>query len=168
MSKRVIEFGLDPDWIDYAIKEIERFKKDLIKACNDLIRDLTALGIETAESTLTWTTVGFTGELEQSIYRESGWNATKRVGVVRTSCPYAAYVEFGTGIVGYGDHPMAAETGWEYDIHHHGADGWYYYNENVGHWVNTPGEPAKPFMYTAYTRVRDSAGRFAATVFAKL
>lgn len=169
MSKRVITFDLSTGGIDYALKELEKFKADLIKACDDLIRQLTALGLDTAQSVLTFTTHGWTGELEKSLYEESGWDAKDRTGRVRTSCPWAAFVEFGTGIVGASNAQSGfPHGGYKPDGMGHGEAGWWYGNPNDGrvHW--TQGEPAKPFMYTALARIRSDTGRYAATVFAKL
>ena len=36
MSKRVIYVDLSEEGIDYALKELEKFKKDFITACNEL------------------------------------------------------------------------------------------------------------------------------------
>ena len=167
MSKRVIYVDLSPEGIDYAIKELEKFWAEFKAACDTLVKQLTTLGVETAQSVLEYTTDGWTGQLEESIYTESGWDENNRIGRVRTSVPYAAYVEFGTGIAGQFDsHPDAGTVGWVYDINGRGEAGWWYYNPNDDEWHWTIGEPAKPFMYTAYTRIRDNAGRYTATVFA--
>lgn len=170
MSKRVIYVDLSEEGIDYALKELEKFKKDFITACNELIKQLTALGIDTAQSVLTFTTNGWTGDLEKSIYQyDKKWDAENRIGRVHAETPYAAYVEFGTGIKGAeGEQSEFPHPGYVPDGQGRGEDGWLYYNKREGwrHW--TWGEPAKPYMYAAYARVRDNAGRYTATIFSKL
>lgn len=169
MSKRVIRFELSPEGFDKAIEEIERFKQDLINACNDLLRQLWLLGLNTAQAVLTATTDGWTGQLEESLELESGWNAETRTARIRTSVEYAAFVEFGTGIEGANSEQSGfPHPGYTPDGRGRGEAGWWYYNPNDSkvHW--TQGEPAKPFMYTALATIRGSAGGFAATIFAKL
>lgn len=64
-------------------------------------------------------------------------------------CGYSAFVEYGTGIVGAGDpHPNAGTDGWQYDINSHGAEGWYYI-DNEGALRFTAGMPAHRFLYNA-------------------
>lgn len=43
--------------------------------------------------------------------------------------PDAGYMEFGTGLTGKGKYPDSQVTqrvGWYYDVHNHGAKGWWY------------------------------------------
>lgn len=168
MAKRVISFELSSAGISKAIREVEKFKKDLIKACNELIRQLMQLGIDEAQTVLAFTTDG-TGFLSDSIQMQSGWDEKNRVGRVRTDTPYAAFVEFGTGIIGAESEQSGfPHNGYVPDGRGHGMEGWWYYNMRDHRWHHTWGEPAKPFMYTAFTRIRDNAGRYAATVFARL
>lgn len=65
---------------------------------------------------------------------------------VYTNCPYAAYVEFGTGVIGENSpHPDTSIAGWKYDINDHGEAGWIYFKDGKRHWTN--GMPARPFMF---------------------
>jgi len=62
---------------------------------------------------------------------------------------YAAYVEFGTGVVGAtnGDKSLIApKFGWEHDIHGHGLYGWVYYDEREDRFRWTRGQEAARFM----------------------
>ena len=170
MGKRVITFDLSPSGIDHALEEIEKFKNDLIKACNELIKLLTSHGIEAAAMVIEATTEGWTGQLLQSIYQGSGWKAQTRTGIVRADAPYAAFVEFGTGIKGKAgaiESPFPHD-GYEPDGMGHGLAGWWYYNPNDDkvHW--TQGQQSKPYMYTAFARVRSDTPSVVATVFAKI
>lgn len=160
MSRRIVAFDLSPEDIDRAISEIERFNSDFIKACNELILQLTNLGRDRALEVLSYLTDGWTHQLEDSIAQGTRFDARTRTGIVRTECPYAAYVEFGTGIEGeHNSHPEPGAVGWEYDVNNHGDEGWYYYNPNDSkvHW--TRGQPAKPFMWraalTVWLRAKD-------------
>lgn len=169
MSRRVISFDLSPGGIAYAINEIERFKKDFITACNELIKQLTGAGTRAAQYALMSYGAAYTGNLIDSLGAGARFDADSRTGIVRTDCEYAAYVEFGTGIIGEGDHPDAGRAGWSYDINHHGESGWYYVARNrdgLVHW--TQGEPAKPFMYNAFINVRSLTPQYTAVVFARL
>lgn len=153
MSKRVISFELSPEGLSHAVEEVERFRDDMIKACDELLRQLTEFGVETAITQVELRTDGWTKELEYSLYGESRFDGPNRTGIVRTTCPYAALVEFGTGVEGESNpHPEPDVVGWDYDSEgHHGDEGWWYYNPNDDrvHW--TKGEPSKPFMW--YTRL---------------
>ena len=184
MSKRVIRFELSLAGIEDALDELEKFKKEFLAACNELVKQLTGYGADTAKISLLSYSAVYTGQLYSNIAENTHFDPETHKGIIRADPvdanghAYAAYVEFGTGIIGNGDHPMATEAGWEYDIHGHGESGWWYldpksttYDEegNVAsgwHW--TQGEPAKPFMYNAYVNVRNEAAHFTARIFAKL
>ena len=161
MSRRIVAFDLSPEDIDRAISEIERFSSDFIKACDELIKQLTRMAKDTA---LDWLSILVeeprTKELEKSVANGEKFDPRTRTGILRTECPYAAFVEFGTGIEGKNSpHPVAEEFGWKHDYKEHGDEGWYYYNPNDAkvHW--TRGQPAKPFMFraamTVWLRAKD-------------
>ena len=169
--KRTIKVELSVEGIDHALKELDKFERHLLDACDKLIDQLSDLGVETARMYLYVETDGWTQHLEDSIHKEP---VDKRyhVGRVRTDCPYAAFVEFGTGIRGAIGAAVTEDTfpryGYKPDGMGHGFEGWWYFNPNDGkvHW--TQGEPPKPFMYTAYMRVRSEAGKVAETTFIRL
>ena len=94
-------------------------------------------------------------ELEQSIEysRPSKYNAR-----VKADAGFAAYVEYGTGIVGRGSpHPEAAERGVVYDRNNHGNKGWRYFKK--GKFRFTRGQTSKPFMYETAQQIPKLAGR---------
>jgi hypothetical protein len=76
----------------------------------------------------------------------------------------AAFIEYGTGIVGAGQpHPKFP---WAYDVNDYGTDGWLYLDSNNKlHW--TMGTKAKPYMYDTVEWIR-SYGIFAREVNAAL
>ena len=107
-----------------------------------------------------------TGELLNSMKAEAG--DVIQAGskwIVFTDCPHAAYVEFGTGIVGERDpHPDTSLVGWRYDINEHGEAGWHYYKNGEWHW--TKGMQSRPFMYETGRDLRMKVSKIAKEVFA--
>ena len=74
--------------------------------------------------------------------------------VIYTDCPWAAYVEFGTGVVGEkSPHPNKSMAGWKYDVNSHGEAGWYYFKDGEWHWTN--GMISRPFMYETGQQLRN-------------
>lgn len=61
---------------------------------------------------------------------------------------YAAYVEFGTGVIGAtgAQNPHASKLGWKHDVNHHGQYGWVYYDEREDRFRWTRGQEAARFM----------------------
>lgn len=94
-----------------------------------------------------------TGELRASIYAIHD----RRSGQVVAASDHAAFVEFGTGIVGSrSPHPTLP---WAYDVNGHGEAGWWY--PKYGEWKWTAGQPAKAYMLKAARRLSDEAGEIA-------
>lgn len=73
-----------------------------------------------------------------------------------------AYIEFGTGYKGgtskYPDVVNLARAGWEYDIHNHGINGWYYYGKTDGLLRFSQGgiAPQMP-VYKSYLQLKNVA-----------
>lgn len=78
-----------------------------------------------------------TGELMSHFKKEYD------LGLFINDCFYAAFVEYGTGIVGEGTHPDA--KGYQYDVNSHGENGWYYFKDGQIHF--TKGMAAHRYMY---------------------
>ena len=73
---------------------------------------------------------------------------------IYTDCDWAAFVEFGTGVVGKSNpHPDTGLANWKYDTNNHGEAGWWYFNDGEWHW--TKGMPSRPFMYETAQELRD-------------
>ena len=164
MSKRVIRFELSPEGIDKAIEEINRFKGDFLRTCNELLNELTTFGKETAQLEILRLGAFDTGELADSI--KGVWNGNQRIGMIYTGTYYAVFVEFGTGIVGeQNPHP---EQPWDYDVNGYGEDGWYYVDgrDMKGHW--TKGQPSRPFMYNTKRILIQNAPQYVARLFGAL
>lgn len=175
MSKRVITFNLDLDGIDHAIREIERYRNDFMKAADAVLRELTEkLGKEYQIAAIS-ELVGDSKALQTgaSGYYDEG----KRIGFVRNETYFAVFVEFGTGVVGaaapYTGRFMPASVsvnGYgpydKYDTNEHGEAGWWYYDkegDGQAHW--TKGQPSRPFFYQTYQNLVKAAPEVAARIF---
>ena len=142
MATKTITLDLSTKGINRALKVLEDFKKELIKKCNEVITILAQKGEEFAKMYIVDLGAVYTGELLDSI--TSDFDESTRIGRVYVNgVAYAAYVEYGTGIIGdFSPHPEP----WAYDINNHGWDGWYFIGRD-GIKYHTLGQPAHPFMY---------------------
>jgi len=166
MGYRSIQFDLSEKGINQAIRELEQYKKEFMRKCNELIDEMTQQGVHVAKL-FTASLVAFdTGYLQDNI--EGFFDAESRVGFIRANCWYAVYVEYGTGIVGASkSHPNAAAHGWVYDVNSHGEKGWVYFSAHDGQcqFHHTKGQPSKPFMYSTYRDLQRQAKTIAASIF---
>jgi hypothetical protein len=95
----------------------------------------------------------YPSELEASIQYE---RVSDDELIVSADAGFAAYVEFGTGIVGAGSpHPEASEKGVKYDRNKHGEKGWVYFKNDK--FRRTRGQTSKPFMYETAQQIPDVA-----------
>lgn len=139
--------------IGHAVKDVRAYITDFRKKCELFVRWLCERGQEIAREEAPVDT----GELRSSITAM----AMGLAGQIIASSPHAAYVEFGTGIVGAGSpHPTLP---WTYDVNGHGADGWWYLKD--GSWRWTAGQPARAYMYTTAKRLAAEAPQIARDVF---
>lgn len=164
MATKTIQFTLDVSSIAQAIQEVEKYKEDLVKAVDDLVRQLTEDGVRVASVNVQRLGALDTGELSDSFW--GSFDETSHTGILRTDCWYAVFVEYGTGIVGAGSpytgsfmpgsvsvtNPYTGKsyTYGAYDQNGHGDQGWWYISERDGkmHW--TKGQPSRPFFYQTY------------------
>lgn len=161
---RKITLDLSTRDINRAIRELQRYKKELNEKVSRLIETLTDYGVDVAKAQVRELGAWYTGELESSI--TGYFSPTVGVGVIKAGSPYAVYVEFGTGIVGQtSPHPDPKD--WQYDINKHGEDGWIYFNERDSRWHWTKGFESRPFMYNTARELEKECVRIAREVFAK-
>lgn len=161
---RKITLDLSTRDINRAIRELQRYKKELNEKVSRLIETLTDYGVDVAKAQVRELGAWYTGELESSI--TGYFSPTVGVGVIKAGSPYAVYVEFGTGIVGQtSPHPDPKD--WQYDINKHGEDGWIYFNERDDRWHWTKGFESRPFMYNTARELEKECVRIAREVFAK-
>ena len=164
MAKKVIKFSLDEKDIDRAIQEVELFKKDFIKKCDQLVEALTDYGVNVAKIQVSQLDAVYTGELMNSI--EGYYSPSTNVGIIKAGAYYAAYVEFGTGVVG-SNSPHPNPQGWQYDINAHGDEGWVYYDDDSGEFRWTKGFKSRPFMYNTARQLEKDCKKIAKEVFSK-
>ena len=164
MGHRTISFDLSEKGINRAIRELEEYRKELIRKCNELIRRLTDHGYEFAKFEVLRMGAFDTGELADSI--QGYFDPDVGIGFIRAECWYAIYVEYGTGIVGKKNaHPEPGTHGWVYDVNNHDESGWVYFNEREGKYMRTKGQPSHPFMYNTMRELQRRAVDMAASVF---
>ena len=162
MAKTVIKFKLDEKDIDRAIREVKQFKKQFLEKCDQLIETLTERGAEIAKIQVAQLDAVYTGELMNSI--EGYYSAATNIGIIKAGAYYAAYVEFGTGVVGSrSTHPNP--QGWQYDVNGHGDKGWVYYDDESGKFRWTKGFKSRPFMFNTARELERMCEKIAKEVF---
>lgn len=150
-----IQMKLTTRSIEDAIREVKEYKRKLNDRVKALIRELVDKGVEIAKVQVRELGAVYTGQLEESI--TGFFDEETGLGIIRTDCPYAIYVEFGTGVVGKRNpHPEPIE-GWQYDVNEHGDKGWWYFNERDQKWHWTKGMVSRPFMYNTLQLLKAEA-----------
>lgn len=156
MLNRKIKLNpLDPASIKECQKQINNYKQEVIIKTELFARRLAEYGVGFAKFEISSYDAIDTGALVDSIGFKAGdvlinYHRGLFSYVIYTDCPYAGYVEFGTGIRGglQGSHPLADALGWKYDVNNHADDGWYYFKNGAWHW--TDGYVSRPFMLETY------------------
>ena len=160
MLKKIYDVNVfDDSSIKAMIIELEKYRDDLSHKMDMLIRRLNEEGVHYAKiyiSQMDW--YGTLGWISSQI--NSFYDATSHKGVIKIDDSRAAFVEFGTGIVGSTSPHPGELFGWEYNTMGHGASGWLYptterdpnpnktiRNGKLYAW--TAGMPSRPFMYDA-------------------
>lgn len=165
MAKKILKSDLSISGIKQLQRELEKYKQDLVKKCEVFTQRLAERGVEIAKMNITDYDAIYTGELLASINAEQG--AVIKDGakwIIYTNCPWAKFVEFGTGIVGANSpHPDTSIVGWKYDVNEHGEKGWFYFRDGEWHW--TKGLPSRPFMYETALQLTQEIVKTAKEVF---
>ena len=150
----VIELKLEEQSINKAIAELQEYINEIEKKVNRATKELAELGERTAKQNVAVET----GALASSIHVNGSNGEYEIVCNGRTTHPHAAFVEFGTGVVGASNsYPYSFPEGvsWAYDVNGHGKDGWTYIGQDSQqHW--TMGMPARPFMAPAASTMRSN------------
>lgn len=162
-----ISFGLSPSEVNRAIKELQQYKVDMVYKTQLLAERLAEEGVYIARLKIAEYDAVDTAELLQSINCEPG--SLIKDGskwIVYTNCPHAAFVEFGTGIVGsQNPHPDTGLANWRYDVNEHGEAGWWYLNPIDNQWHWTKGMRSRPFMYETGQELEKAVSKIAKEVF---
>lgn len=172
MGKKVIRCRLSPRDIDDAIKELEKYKREIIRR-TDLLRE------KVAEKLAELSKNGFAGAVVDDLVRGGRKTADVEVSVVdRENVTLviaqgedAIWAEFGAGVhhngsVGSSPHPKGSELGFTIGSYGKGMgkrDTWGFYEDGELHL--THGAPATMPMYNAVKTVCDEISVIAREVF---
>ncbi len=162
-----ISFGLSVSEINNAVKELRQYQAEVNRKCQFLAQRLAEHGVFLAQLKIAEYDAIYTAELLNSIKYERG--AVIQSGaswIIYTDCPHAAWVEFGTGIVGsQNPHPDTSLVNWRYDVNSHGEAGWFYFNSIDGKWHWTKGMQSRPFMFETGQELHKLVSKIAKEVF---
>ena len=160
-----VTFSLSSASVREAIAQLERYRDGLPAKLERMLARLSEEGVAAAVAVVPEDT----GELRSSI--ESRREGPRRYLVVAEN-GHAAFVEFGTGVVGQGTYPGELPKGWGYDTRrtpeaHDPADPtlWYYYDRD-GDLRCTRGRVASGYMLAASEEMRRKVLEIAREVFA--
>ena len=136
--------------------DIRKYRLELQKKCDEFTRQLAEEGVAIAKANILSEDAIYTGELLNSMNIKPGDVIVNGASYhIYTACPWAKFVEFGTGIEGKeNSHPDASIIGWKYDINNHDEKGWFYFKNGKWHW--TKGMPSRPFMYNTASALRNT------------
>lgn len=155
---------VDLGHIDDAIQELEELRKRMYADLQKYLEALMNQGVDIAKAKVVELGAVYTGDLAASLsgrmYAEDG------KAVIFTDSDHAAFVEFGTGVMGQTNPAVDAPEGWTYDVNEHGDKGWYYWDESAGKVRWTKGMPSRPFMYETTQDLRGKADAIAKEVLA--
>ncbi len=176
MGKKVITFGLSERDIGRAIRDLEQYKKDILRK-TELLRKRVAERVkELAQS-------GFNGAIVDDIVSLNGSpvqadvevsvDERGSVSVVVASGEDAVWVEFGAGVyyngtAGSSPHPHGAENNFiigGYGKGHGKQRAWYFKDDETQEVFKTRGTPAKMPMSNAMTVVCNEIMQIAKEVF---
>ena len=161
-----IHMDLSTQSINQAIREVKLLRDDLKAKCWELVKALTMEGAEIAKMQVASLDAVDTGELEQSI--QGLFFPSERCGFVIADCPYAIYVEYGTGIIGRDEPHPEAEGKWDYDVKQHDILGWIYRSDKDGKFHWTQGYVSRPFMYNTLRWLEEAAPEKASELFTQM
>lgn len=159
MPTKRIKFGLSTTSVQRAIDELKAYKKWTQGKCDELALELAKRGTflirmkiaeyDAIDTGAMISAVSYPERIEPGMYR-----ITLRVDN-GSGKNYALFVEYGTGIEGFGkQHPEAGEMGWNYAVGKHifqtqdGRIGWVYPTKD-GSFRFTEGQPSRPFWHDA-------------------
>ena len=167
MAKHVRINLFDQASLDAAVRRINRLYDNFCKDNDSMLYQLADDGADYARQRVLAYGAIETETLYNSIMPGASIDPKKRYTSVLATAPYAAFVEYGTGIVGSGEsHPNP--DGWDYDVNDHGDAGWWYYDWAYSNWRWTKGQPAKPFMYDTKLYLEQKAPKIAAKLYRNL
>ena len=157
-----------------AIRRLNEYQKEVEAKTIELAQRLTDLGAEIVRIKIVEMGAYYSGELLSGV---SGYfSPTLNTGFVRVTSDHAAFVEFGTGVVGQANPHKNGEylskaswgyaTGSKIFTTKDGKTGWIYPTDDGG-FRFTEGMPSRPFMYETAKELESRYKQIAREVFAK-
>lgn len=164
MSKR-FNTGLSGSGFRKVAKGIRQYRNELTDKCYEFAEKLADKGVQIAQLKISSSGAVESGELMESMSLEPGDLMTDGARfIIYTGCQWAAYIEFGTGLIGsQNPHPDPSLANWKYDVNLHGEKGWYYHKDGEWHW--TKGMMSRPFMYETGKEIATMVAEVAREVF---
>ena len=160
------------DSIKNAIKDLEKYKKNLEKNTRLLVQKLTDLGAKVVRVNIVSMGAYYSGELLSGAM--GYYSPTLNAGFVKVASDHVAFVEFGTGVVGrnasHKNGEYLAKASWSYAsgtkifTTQNGKVGWIYPTDD-GEFRFTEGMKSRPFMYETALQLQREFPRIAKEVF---
>ncbi len=157
----VYDVPLSVAGIDEIIRELNSFRRKLNEAETKIVQGLA----DDAEASMRERLTSVTnpdGNVDASVGSVGSGNEA----YVYLTGEQAAYLEFGTGVVGESSrHTMAGQVGWEYNIGPHirtfknGKIGWIYFDRSKGHYRVTSGIKPQYIVVGAASTARSMIAR---------
>jgi hypothetical protein len=169
---KTISVRLDPVEIARAIQELQEYQKEVESKTRLLVQKLTDYGAEIARVKIVGLGAYYSGELLSGV---SGYySPTLNAGFVKVTNDHAAFVEFGTGVVGQNNPHKNGEylskAAWQYATGpkifttQNGKVGWIYPTDDGG-FRFTEGMKSRPFMYETALELQNKFAQMAKEVF---
>lgn len=162
------------DGIEKAINELNAYAKEVEQKTKILVSNLTDLGADIARVKIVSLGAIYSGELLSSV---SGYfSPLLNAGFVKVTNDHAAFVEFGTGVVGqtnpHTNGEYLSKAAWQYAVGskifttQDGRVGWIYPTDDGG-FRFTEGMESRPFMYQTALELQREFPRIAQEVFSR-
>ena len=171
MKTIVVDLNKDGG-IKRAIKELKQYRKDIETKTSLLVQRLTDYGAEIARVKIVGMGAYYSGELLSGV--DGYFSPSLNAGFVRVSSDHAAFVEFGTGVVGQNNPHRNGEylskAAWQYAsgakifTTQDGRVGWIYPTDDGG-FRFTEGMVSRPFMYETALELQSKCEQMAKEVF---
>ncbi len=158
--------------LEGGIEELKAYKQRVQERTRLLVQQLTSEGADIARVKIVAMGAYYSGELYSSVsgYYSPALNA----GFVRVTSDHAAFVEFGTGVIGQNNPHKNGEylskAAWSYASGSNifttkdGRVGWIYPTDD-GEFRFTEGMPSRPFMYETALELQRKFEEIARVVF---
>lgn len=169
---RTIQVRLDPKSIEAAILEINQYERNVENNARQLVQRLVDLGANIARVKIVGMGAFYSGELLSGV--GGYYSPTLNAGWVKVTNDHAAFVEFGTGVVGQSNPHRNGEylskASWAYATGRtifttkDGRVGWFYPTDDGGYRF-TEGMKSRPFMYETGLELQREFPRIAKEVF---